>query len=186
MKGKIGLIGFIAVVFMFAMGVAAEEAIYYARCNLKVLDGNQITWVNWQASTNFIPVNTKLKVTRNGSKATLVNAESGSSYTLDMGADGDQFLEKFVHKTQVNIKAFPANVQASIKDTIAKIGMTKEQVYIAMGPPGYLGRDQTLNKTYKEIMSSDLWVYVRRRFTKNIGVGFDSAGKVNRTEGIYR
>jgi hypothetical protein len=180
------LIGFIAVFLMFAAGAWAADEIYYARCNLKVLDGNQITWVNWQAATNFIPVNTKLKVTRNGSKATLVNAESGSSYTLDIGADGEPFLEKFVVKTPVNMKGFSAEVQAAIKDTIARVGMTKEQVYIAMGPPSNLGRDQTINKTYKEIMSSDLWVYLRRRFSKNIGVGFDSAGKVNRTEGIWR
>jgi hypothetical protein len=84
------------------------------------------------------------------------------------------------------MKGFSADVQAGIKDTIARNGMTKEQVYIAMGPPMSLNRDQTNLKTYQDIMSGDLWIYGRRRFAKNIGVAFDSAGKVNRTEGIWR
>jgi hypothetical protein len=64
--------------------------------------------------------------------------------------------------------------------------MTKEQVYIAMGPPTNVGQKRTNTMTYEQIMASDLWVYARRRFAKNIGVAFDSAsGQVNRTEGIW-
>ncbi len=40
--------------------------------------------------------------------------------------------------------------------------------------------------TYEKILESDLWVYARRRFGKNIGVAFDpTSGRVSRTEGIW-
>lgn len=180
------VLGAIPCSLTFAPVVHAQENVYYARCNLKVHGGNEITWINWQASPTFIPVGTKLRVTRTGSKASVVNIETNAAYTLDIGADGDAFLEKFVTKTPVKVTTFPADVQAHIRNAVAQIGMTKEQVYIAMGPPTNLGQSRTNMMTYKEIMAGDLWVYARRRFGKNIGVAFDpGTGKVNRTEGIW-
>lgn len=164
-----------------------EENIYYARCNLKVIKGNYVSWVNWQSTPTFIPVDTKLKVTRSGSTASIVNIETGSGYTLDIGADGDVFLEKFVTKKPLNINQFSADVQSNIKNTVARIGMTKQEVYIAMGPPTNVVNVRSNTKTYEDIMGADLWVYARRRFGKNIGVAFDpSTGRVNRTEGIWK
>jgi len=164
-----------------------EENIYYARCNLKVLKGSKITWVNWQSSPTFIPVNTKLRVTKAGDKASVVDVKTGSTYTLDIGAQGDIFLEKFVTKNPVPINMFTPEVQSNIQKTVARIGMTKEQVYIAMGPPAVVIAGKTYNMTYEQIMSSDLWVYKRRRFGKNIGVAFDpGSGRVNHTEGMGR
>lgn len=178
------LLGFL--VFGIATQTAAEEDIFYARCNLKVIGGSKITWVNWQSAPAFVPAGTKLKVTRNGGSATLVNPETGKTYELDIGADGEPFLEKFVTRKPVDIGSFPSNVQANIRNAIAKVGMTKEQVYLAMGPPTNIGRSRTNQMTFEEIVSSDLWVYARRRFGKNIGVSFDpGTGLVNRTEGIW-
>jgi hypothetical protein len=179
------VLGAIHLLLMFASAGYAQENVYYARCNLKVLDGKEITWINWQAAPTFIPVGTKLRVTRTGSKASLVNMETNATYTLDVGADGDAFLEKFVTKTPVRIAGFPADVQENIRNAVAKVGMTKEQVYIAMGPPANLGKSRTNTMTYENIMAGELWVYARRRFGKNIGVSFDPTGKVNRTEGIW-
>jgi len=180
------LIVLFVIQFLFAFPGQCEEDIYYARCNLKVIKGNYITWVNWQSTPTFIPAGTKLKVTKAGDKATLVREDTGSSYTLDIGSDGDVFLEKFVSKKPVNIKKFPADVQANIRGAVAKIGMTKEQVYIAMGPPNEVSNAKTNTMTYENIMGSELWIYARRRFGKNIGVAFDpGTGRVNRTEGIW-
>lgn len=164
----------------------AQGDVYYARCNLKVLDNNEITWINWQAAPSFIPVGTKFWVTKNGSKATLVNMETRATYALDIGGDGDALLEKFVTTRPVEIEQFPDDVRANIRKAIAKIGMTKEQVYIAMGPPTNIGKSRTNNMTYENIMAADLWIYARRRFGKNIGVAFDPTSQtVNRTEGIW-
>ena len=171
---------------VFASAGIAQEDVYYARCNLKVAEGNEITWVNWQASPTFIPVGTKLRVTKAGSKASLVNVATNATYTLDVGADGQAFLEKFVTKRPVDVKKFPADVQANIRNAVAKVGMTKEQVYIAMGPPAVVGKAKTNSMTYENIVAGDLWVYSRRRLAKNIGVAFDpGTGRVNRTEGIW-
>lgn len=184
------VLSFIAVFCIVQLSLVAagycEDEIYYARCNLKVLKGNQITWVNWQSSPTFIPAGTRLKVTQSGSTASLVNAETGSSYTLDIGADGNAFLEKFVTKKPVDIKKFSPAIQADIRGAVIKVGMTKEQAYIAMGPPNKVSGSRTNTMTYEDIMGSDQWIYARRRFGKDIGIAFDSGtGLVNRTEGIW-
>lgn len=166
----------------------SEEAdIYYARCNLKILGGSHITWINWQATPTFILVGTPLKVSGQGSKVTLIDIEKNITYKLDVGAKGQQFLEKFVSKEKIDLKNFPENSWADIKLAVARIGMTKEEVYIAMGPPMKVVIGDTKKMTYEEIMKHDLWIYARRRLGKNIGVSFDPEnGKVNRTEGIWK
>lgn len=187
MKRAIFITTVVSLAFLFVQsGYCEEDNIYYARCNLKVIKGNYISWVNWQSTPTFIPVGTKLRVTKSGSTASLVNVETGASYTLDIGADGDAFLEKFVTKRPVDIGKYSKDVQSHIRSAVAKIGMTKEQVYIAMGPPTNIGDARTDTMTYEQIMAADLWVYARKRFGKNIGVAFDPAtGRVNRTEGIW-
>ena len=110
MKARYFLLSMAGVaLFLFFSGHAfcQEGSEYYARCNLKVLKGNSITWINWQASPTFIPSGTKLKVTRTGSMASLIDAATGVGYTLDLGADGDIYLEKFVTKNPVVLDGFP-------------------------------------------------------------------------------
>lgn len=166
---------------------AEESNIYYARCNLKIIKGNYITWINWQAAPEYLPVSTKLKVGIKGNKVILADVNTEKKYTLDTGSKGDMFLEKFIAKNVVNIDQYPEDIQDNIKDAVARIGMTKEQVYVAMGPPAWITSGNTDNKTYEDIMDSNLWVYKRNRFGKNIGVEFNSStGQVSRTEGIWR
>lgn len=165
----------------------AEEEIYYARCNLKVLKGTYITWVNWQAAPEMIPVNTKLKVSGSGKKIAVVDVASGKSYTLDLGNEGQAYLEKFVTRTPVKMDKYPEAIRENIKKAVARVDMTKAQVYIAMGPPNWISGGSTNVNTEDDIMKANLWVYKRRRFAKNIGVEFDAqSGKVIRTEGIWR
>lgn len=188
MKKVLWLLTILGVAQFLFVGISyCEEGIYYARCNLKVFKGNYITWVNWQDSPTFIPVGTKLKVTRLGSKASLINAETGERYTLDMGTKGDAFLEKYVaKKPPVDINTFPTEIQASIKNTTAEIGMTKEQVYLSMGPPIGPKSARTNTMTYEDIMNIDFWVYAKRRF-QNIDITFDAnTSKVKKVEGIWK
>ncbi|MBI5562110.1 MAG: hypothetical protein HY894_04555 [Deltaproteobacteria bacterium] len=180
------LLGIFAVllVMAFSQAVRAEDT-YYARCNLKVIKGNKITWINYQSTTNFIPAGAKLKVTVGGDSATFVD-ESGTSYSVDLGASGDKFLEKFVSKNRVNIEKFSDKVTADIRKAIITNGMTKEEAYIAMGPPAFIdGKNKTDSSTYEDILKGKLWVYKRSTFGKNIGIEFDNNGKVIRTEGIW-
>jgi len=187
MKSKSLLLTLIigAIFFFLSQGRCEQADIYYTRCNLRIIKGNYISWANWQTAPTFLSAGTQLRVTKSGSKATLVDMETQSNYALDIGADGDIFLEKFVTKKPVNIKDFPPDVQATIGNAVARVGMTKEQVYIAMGPPAKIPRGKTNKMTYKDIMGADLWLYATRRFGKNMGVRFDPAtGRVNMTEGI--
>lgn len=175
---------FLSFLFIINPGFSADD-VYYARCNLKVFKGDHISWVNWQSTDLLVPVGTKLNVMRGGSKATITDIDTGKSYTIDIGDKGDVYLEKFVAKEKVKIGKYTEDVQRNIADSIAKVGMTKAQVYIAMGPPAWAGRN-TNSMTYEQIMAENLWVYRRRRFAKNIGVAFDpGTGLVNRTEGIW-
>ncbi len=62
----------------------------------------------------------------------------------------------------------------------------REEAYMAMPPPVSADGLNTDKMTYEQIIKSDLWVYKRKRFGKNIGIQFGRAtGKVNRTEGIW-
>jgi hypothetical protein len=165
---------------------ALADGVYYAKCNIKVLKDNSITWVNWQAAPHSIPVGTKLKVTRSGQEAVFIREDTGEKYDVDLGADGDVYLEKFVSRKPVNISKFPKDVQSSIRKGIAKVGMNKEQVFMAMGAPAKVSSGSTERMTLGEIMQSDLWLYARMRFGKKIGVEFnEKTGKVIRTEGIW-
>lgn len=164
-----------------------QGEIYYARCNLKVIKGSYITWVNWQSTPTFIPINTELRVLEMGDKATLTNVKTNSTYSLDIGAIGTIYLEKFVTKFPVNLNSFSKSARSNIQNSVARLGMTKEEVYSAMGPPTQVASGKTNTMSYEAIMASDLWIYARRRFGKNIGVAFDpGTGRVNRTEGIWR
>ncbi|WP_420266499.1 hypothetical protein [Candidatus Magnetominusculus dajiuhuensis] len=177
---------FAALVLLLCGRGLAADADYYARCNLKVLKGNKVTWLNWQASPTFIPAGTKLKVSKSGAKATLTDP-AGEQYTLDIGSAGEKYLEKFVTQKPLNIDKYPKDVQEGIREAVARLDMTKEQVYVAMGPPVKLLSGDTETTTYEQIMGSNNWIYARRRMGKNIGVEFDpTTGKVIRTEGIWR
>lgn len=182
----ISLILIAAILFSVNEGHSGET--YYARSNLKVLKGTYITWVNWASSPQTIPIGTKFNVTyKGGTKATLAAVDTGASYTLDMGASGQQYLEKFVTTKKTSINDFPQNVQANINRSIAVVGMTKAQAYAAMGAPASTNMGKTHVLTYDQIMQATLWIYKRNRFGKNIGVSFNaSSGLVDRTEGIWK
>ena len=151
-----------AVFLAFVPAGNAQEDVYYARCNLKVSDGNEITWINWQAAPTFVPVGTKLQVTKKKDTASLVDPETKATYTLDVGAEGDAFLEKFVTKHPVDVKQFSEEVQANIRQAVAKVGMTKEQVYACLGPPLFIdGERPAVPLSRTEILGSDHWTYAR-------------------------
>ncbi|MGA1840637.1 MAG: hypothetical protein ACMUIU_08430 [bacterium] len=190
MKKFILFLGVISIVLLLLSGgycSAQDTAVYYARCNLKVIKGNHITWINWQSTPTYIPVGEKIRIVDRGKNIVKIETiENGKEYTLDIGNYGDIFLEKFITGEKVDISKFPEEVQKNIRNLVARVDMTKEQVYIAMGPPTKVVDGKTNRMTYEDIIDHDLWVYARRRFGKNIGVAFDpKTGLVTRTEGIW-
>ncbi|MBI5236287.1 MAG: hypothetical protein HY886_08570 [Deltaproteobacteria bacterium] len=189
MRKRLGLTGLVlcALIFLFAVAGHAEE-VYYSRCNLKILPkGNQITWMNWQSTPSFIPVGTKLKVTVDNDKAAFVD-DKGTSYPVDLGASGQEFLEKFVTKHDIDVAKVGGKFAGDIKEAVIRVGMTREQAYMAMCMPAYInGKNSTEKTAYKEILAANQWVYERKRFAKRIGIEFDpGSGLVSRTEGIWK
>ena len=185
---KWSIIPVLALALLLGPSIDASAAdTMYARANLKIVKGKLITWVNWQSTPTFIPVGSKMKVVSvNGKKAEVVDVEKDKQYTLDMGAEGDEYLAKFVTDKKPSLKGFAKSVKDNIARAIIKVGMTKEESYMAMGPPANADGVNTNTMTYEQIMKTDLWVYKRKRFGKNIGVQFDRAtGNVSRTEGIW-
>jgi hypothetical protein len=163
----------------------------YARCNIKVLAGNEITWINWQSSPLSIVVGAPLRVRQDGARVTVEDASSKTHYAMDLGSSRSEMLWKFFAKAPPNLSRFSGDERENILRQVAKVGMSKEAVYVAMGPPTNV-RDasgvelRTNESTYEEILATDIWVYARRRFGKNIGVSFSrETGVVDRTEGIW-
>ncbi len=74
---RAAIVSLCLIISSFIASTVFAEDTYYARCNIKVLKGNKITWVNWQASPYTIPAGTKLRVTRSGKKATFVREDNG-------------------------------------------------------------------------------------------------------------
>ncbi len=158
----------------------------YAQCNLKVLKGTTITWVNWQSAPEIIAVGTALEVWGGPENWNLRNPVDGRTYSLQTGAAGEQFLQKFVSPAAPQ-SAYRTEATGNIQKAIAVVGMTREEVYVAMGPPATADGNSTQGMTRDQIMGHHLWVWRRRRFGKNIGVEFDPAsGVVTRTEGIWK
>ncbi|MFQ5586849.1 MAG: hypothetical protein ACE5GF_08525, partial [Thermodesulfobacteriota bacterium] len=91
MKRIFYIVSFIACLVLLRPIHGSAEDIYYARCNLKVLKGYYITWLNWQSSPTMVPIGTKFRVVPMGSKAELTEVDTGKTYTLDMGASGKEY-----------------------------------------------------------------------------------------------
>ena len=139
---------------------------YYAACNLKVLQGNQIDYFNWQSATFVIPVGHRLEVAQSGGRATLTDPEGGAKYHLNAG--GAEFMHKFLSEQPPSLDGISEEARANIANAVARMGMTKEEVYFAMGPPYRVGANQpTTHMTRDQVMSQNLWIYARRRFGKN-------------------
>ena len=164
---------------------STEKRSLYSRCNLRVLKGNTITWVNWQSAPTFIPAGTALEV-HGGPQQWYMRNDEGTIYTLDAGGNGDEYLFKFVSEEQFDPSPLPEDAQKSIQQAVARLGMTREQVYIAMGPPQKVDETDTVGLTFEQILVASRWVYRRKRFGKDIGVQFDRDGIVKNTEGIWR
>lgn len=106
------IISVCSIISFFIAGVVFANNTYYARCNIKVLKGNQISRVNCQAAPYTTSLVSRLKVTRSGETATFVKEDNGESYKIGFGADGDAYIEKFVTRKPINISKFTNDVQS--------------------------------------------------------------------------
>lgn len=114
----------------------------YLCCNVRT-DGSWISDSNYRENAKqVIPVGTPVKVTSFGSSRIAMQVQ-GQTDTQYLGNDysrsiGDEALAKRYIVTadpKARIAGFPAKVQAAIKASQLMVGMTQEQVVMAVGWP---------------------------------------------------
>lgn len=145
----------------------------YTQVNMHSLKGKSITWVNYQVDS-LIPVNSEVvvetikgggvifTVTKTGERLKLKNKERRS------GLDGYAWAKKHFAPKKRSLKRFNKLEKEGIRTGMAKIGMSKDAILVALGyPPAH--------KTPS--LKGDYWLFWRNRWRK-IGVTF-TKGKVS-------
>ncbi len=167
---------------------AADDNVYYARCNIRVLTEfgqNKISWNNWLASSVEIPAGTPLttkkeKVVRDGLivSGMIYETPENKRYTTP-----DEPQEKYIQKEPLDLSTLSPEFQKAIKNAEPAMGMTKEQVFTAMCAPAYVMRGimkVDVKKTEQlglgEIKQYDFWVYQRKKLGKKFVVEFNEDG----------
>lgn len=167
--------------------VAAQtEEAYYARCNIKVLKGNEINWLNFRAAEKQINLGTGLKVILSADRAIFKDASTGESYRVDLGAPGVKFLEKLVVKEPVDIGKIGKNHTNDIRSATIVKGMSKEEVYAAVCAPAFINNDISEQAGYAEVIQADKWVYKTNKFGNNITIEFDKSGLAASITGLEK
>lgn len=155
---------------------AADDDIYYASCNIRVLRAfgqSEISWKNWLAASVEIPAGTRVLM-ENGSVLVVGNKK------YDMPAEPQ---EKYIQKNPLDISELPPEFKEAIKNAEPVKGMTKEQVFMTMCAPAYLMRgsmkvdvQKTQQLSLGEMKQYEVWVYQRKRLGKKFVVEFNEAG----------
>ena len=131
----------------------------FTRANLKA-KGKVIVFHNISAAKGFIPVGTAVIIEKVGKeKIKFRLAEGGERYVLiTLPGHYDRYFVKSAE--EIGLKGISDKIKGNIQNmTIAK-GMTKEEVYIARGCPGFIGHgEKSWFYTLDQIMESDSWHY---------------------------
>ena len=161
----------------------AYEGTYFARCNISVLKGNEITWMNFRAAKARIVVNTPIKVRLSADRAIFIDEAVNETYLVDLGSPGEKFLDKLVIKEPVDVSDAKSRYSQEIGSSIISKGMTKEEVYAAMCAPAFIDDDISEGYGYDDILKADRWVYKTSKFGGNIKIEFDKDGLVGSISG---
>lgn len=74
----------------------------------------------------------------------------------------DQFLARYLvaDKEKLGLDKMEATKRQNILNGVAQVGMTKDEVYMSLGPPVWVDFDyDATNLTYEAIMDKNRWVY---------------------------
>ena len=140
-------------------------------CNMRS-DGGWISDINYAASPRMIPAGTPVQITGYGRNRvhTLMNGEAqdlGNDYSRDVE------LGAFAHRYVVSynparrLRAAPPEVQQAVRASRVRIGMTREQVAMALGYPIASETPSLQNRVWKywRSRSEEFHVVFNRRGT---------------------
>jgi hypothetical protein len=160
-----------------------EEKTVYARCNLTAPRG-AIGPNNYLEFPPAIKAGARCRLTRvwtpqgrAGQDGLAISdqlygvevVDTGRKYEFDAGTAGQLNLEKyFLESPPSEITAMAE--QGNKLSALVKDGMSKEQVYAALGPPWHIYRNSDFEATgsvpYAKILASNYWVYAATRWQK--------------------
>lgn len=142
-------------------------------CNLRS-DGSWISDINYAESGKYvIPLGTRAKVTGYGRYRVYVEIDGrsqtlGNDYSRDL-APGE-FAQRWVVTEDPHLKlaAWPPKIQTAVKTARVTLGMTREQVLMAVGYP------ITSENPHLDAPMWRYWLWTTQEFQ----VLFDDAGRV--------
>ena len=125
-------------------------------CNMRT-DGSWISEINYESAPRVIPAGTPVEITGYGRYRvhTLMNGERqdlGNDYSreVDMGTFAHRYVVPY--NPQRRLRAAPPAVQQAVRASRVRIGMTRDQVAMALGYP-------IANETPR--LDSQVWKYWR-------------------------
>ena len=156
-----------------ASAFAEEKWSGFLCCNMRT-DGSWITDINYdQAGKHLIPAGSPVTITgygRHRVKVTLENKNQilGNDYSRDMSPEN--FAKRYVVAEDANLKigGYPLKVQDAIHQAKIMIGMSREQVLMALGYPVSSENPNLADKTW------NYWLFTWLSFK----VRFDDGGRV--------
>lgn len=173
------ILGIALLIFTVSPLYAADEAFYYAKCNLRA-HWHNVSAENWLGYEVGIPAGAKITSTT-GSTLNFVT-DSGEAFEFPSGPH-----DKYLQSEPLDLVAMPQDVQLAIKSGEPVAGITKEQVLISLCAPAYVLKGlvtrevtETEKLTLDEVKAFDLWVYRRKRIGKKLWIQFDDKGAVEK------
>ena len=158
----------------------------YNRVGLRVLEKNVIWYMNYYHTGTLIPVGSECTI-NSISRGKIKFTVQGKGYKLvEWLIDGDasnldqSFAKYFVKgKKEVGLDNVNPQFYDSVISGYDEVGMSKEEILMALGYPAYLGiRDPTTLHTREYILKQNDWYYMKSRFNRVLLIF--RAGKLER------
>jgi hypothetical protein len=133
----VGLFASLLTTSAFAAGATSEG---YLCCNMRT-DGSWVSDINYvEGGKRVIPVGTPVKVRGQGRYRINIEINGakqsiGNDYSRDLSLD--QFEQRYIVKDDPaqKLATFPAKIREAIQNAKVMPGMTREQVFMAVGYP---------------------------------------------------
>jgi len=174
---KLRIVGALILGVGCVSALAADKWSGFLCCNLRT-DGSWITDINYdEPHKHVIPVGSPVEVTGYGRYRVKVTLEGksqaiGNDYSRDLSME--DFAKRYVVPDDPNVKisGYPQKVQDAIHQARVMVGMSREQVLMALGYPVSSENHVLTDKTWR------FWLFSFSEFK----VHFDDEGRVTSVE----
>lgn len=148
---------------------------YYTRFGVLV-DGNNVRSTNYRVTTgSLLPINTPVEYASTRGKYLVLSIAGGNSFEFEhvprhTQDTFDEAFDTFFSTEPTDLSGFSAAERASIEEAQVELGMSRDAVLAAIGPPPASG---TL------LLDGKVWKYWKNRFD-TYEIWFDDSGAVSK------